>query len=138
MGNHRFLVHAPPKWREQALGKGYVLLGEVSIRVFRTDSVFSQGLDPVQVWVKITDLWVCVIGRRSLIWYMSLLQCLSVMSGLFVVRTYLGVGCYWRLLILRLYLLINGLNTLSGPMSRKSFKSFFLLIKFYLGSLPQG
>jgi hypothetical protein len=109
MGNHRFLVHAPPKWREQPLGKGYVLLGEV-----------------------------CVIGRQSLIWYMSLLQCLSVMSGLFVVRTYLGVGCYWRLLILRLYLLINGLNTLSGPMSRKSFKSFFLLIKFYLGSLPQG
>jgi hypothetical protein len=55
MGNHRFLVHAPPKWRELTLGKGYVLLGEVSVRIFRANSVFSQGLDPVQVWVKITD-----------------------------------------------------------------------------------
>jgi hypothetical protein len=40
------------------LGKGYVLLGEVSLWVFRVDSAFPQGLDPMQVWVKITDLLV--------------------------------------------------------------------------------
>jgi hypothetical protein len=38
--NNRFLVHAPTKWKEHVLSKGYVLLGEVSVRVFKADYAF--------------------------------------------------------------------------------------------------
>jgi hypothetical protein len=50
----------------------------------------------------------------------------------------LSVGCYWRSLILRLYLLINELNIVSGPMSRKSLKSFFSVDQVLPRASPLG
>jgi hypothetical protein len=56
IGNSHFLVYAPLKWKEQALSKGYVVLGDVSVRGFRVDAAFPQDRAPLQVWVKITDM----------------------------------------------------------------------------------
>jgi uncharacterized membrane protein YgcG len=79
VGNNRFLAHAPAKWKEQALGKRYILLGEVFIRVFRADSAFLQGLDLMQVWVKITDLSVGLRNRKVIAYlvheFATLLEC---------------------------------------------------------------
>jgi hypothetical protein len=62
--NNRFLVHASPKWRDQALSEGYVILGDVSVRVFKADVAFPQGMDPAHVWVKIVDLPVGFCDRE--------------------------------------------------------------------------
>jgi hypothetical protein len=61
------------------LGKGYVLLGEVSARVFRAESAFPQGLDLMQVWVKITDLPFGLRNREAIVYlvheFATLLKC---------------------------------------------------------------
>jgi hypothetical protein len=77
--NNKFLVHAPSKWKEQVLGKGYVLLGEVSVRIFRANFIFPKGLDPMQVWVKIMDLPVGLRNGEAIAYlvheFTTLLEC---------------------------------------------------------------
>jgi hypothetical protein len=43
------LVDAPEQWRKQALEKGYVILGDVSVRVFASKDQIPEGYDPVRV-----------------------------------------------------------------------------------------
>jgi hypothetical protein len=55
INNNWYLV----KWREHALAKGYVILGDISVRDFRGDATIPQGQDLIRVWIKVFDMPHC-------------------------------------------------------------------------------